>query len=126
MLKRSWLKRGNKRLKWSPLKRGTKQLKRSPLKKLGKKGLAWQSAREELKKEYDLAGITECEIKSKVCFKNKSLGFVHRHKRIWYDEHPGLLGSMNQTLLGCNPCHDVIEHAEELTEQIFLKLRGSE
>ncbi len=51
---------------------------------------------------------------------------VHRHKRFWYLRHPELLFDFNQVVRGCVACHNLIEHNKELTEQVFLKLRGPE
>lgn len=95
--------------------------------KPGRRTKEWTRERVKLKKEYAAKGIVRCEIrKFGVCWVNNALGFVHRHKRNWYYDKPGKLGEFNQTLLGCNPCHDSIEYDKEETERLFMKLRGPE
>lgn len=51
---------------------------------------------------------------------------AHRKKRKWYytkgREH--LLHSHNHVLLACDACHKVIENDSELTEKVFIRLRG--
>lgn len=94
--------------------------------KPGRRTKEWDRERAKLKKEYAAKGITTCELKKAPCWFNNALGFVHRHKRAWYYDKPGMLGKFNQTLLGCNPCHDLIENDKEETERVFMKLRGPE
>jgi len=94
--------------------------------KKGKKTLAWDKDRVKLKIEYQEKGITTCEIRRSVCWFNNALGFVHRHKRSFYWSRPELLGKFNQTLLGCNPCHAEIENDKQATEELFIRLRGTE
>ncbi len=91
--------------------------------KKGKKTIAWEKHRENLKKEYYDKGITTCELRLPGCWINNALGFAHKHKRSWYLDCPDLLGSFNETLLACNPCHSIIENNKELTEKMFAKLR---
>lgn len=83
----------------------------------------WTIARAKLKPIYEKKGITTCEIRLIGCKINNFLGFAHRHKRRWYYSQPELLGAFNQTLLGCNHCHDIIEDDKEATELLFKKLR---
>jgi len=55
------------------------------------------------------------------------LGFAHRHKRRWYKgKDPSLLDDFNQTVLACQPCHEKIEYDKELTQEMFMRLRGEE
>lgn len=91
--------------------------------KVGKKVKAWNKDRAKLKLIYQEKGIITCELRFEGCWHNNALGFVHRHKRSWYWSRPELLGTFDQTLLGCNPCHGVIEHDPELTKKMFNKLR---
>lgn len=91
--------------------------------KKGKKTLAWEKDREKLKIEYEEKGITTCELRFDVCWYNNALGFCHKHKRSWYLNHPELLGSFNETILGCNPCHSIIEKDKKLTDEVFRRLR---
>lgn len=77
-----------------------------------------------LKEQYLEAGIEECEIGIPgKCWRNNALGFVHKHKRIWYRACPELLYAMSETLLGCTPCHQALEFNEKLTLQFFKRLR---
>lgn len=54
------------------------------------------------------------------------LQFVHRHKRAWYKGDVEKLADVKQVVVGCQVCHEKIEHNEELTKEIFNKLRGNE
>lgn len=53
--------------------------------------------------------------------------YAHRHKRDWYKQgsrYP-LLHSYLETLRCCIPCHMIIEGNRKLTNQLFIKLRGT-
>lgn len=91
--------------------------------KKGKKTKAWDEDRSKLKKIYEEKGITTCEIRILGCWNYNALGFAHKHKRSWYNTHPELLGTFNETLLACNSCHQKIEYNKELTKFYFNKLR---
>ena len=99
---------------------------KSVRKKKIQRTLVWNEERAKLKIKFDAKGIITCEIKRKNCWHNSALGFVHRHKRLWYYSYPRLLGDFNQVILGCNQCHQEIEYDKELTERIFNRLRGPE
>lgn len=75
-------------------------MKRTPLKKLGKKGLAWEKCRRELKARFLKAGITTCEM----CGADNYLGFAHHKKR--RNLGPG---ELSVVALLCNRHHDEIE-----------------
>lgn len=91
--------------------------------KPGKKTKAWNRDRYHLKKIYEEKGITTCELQIPGCWNYNALGFAHKHKRSWYNTQPKLLGTFNETLLACNPCHGKIEYNKELTDYYFKKLR---
>ena len=61
--------------------------------------------RARLKRQFDAAGITSCELGYPGCWKDEALGFAHGRKRrhLKGDEIETL------TILVCNPCHDRIE-----------------
>lgn len=78
-----------------------------------------------------------CEVRvSKDCLKEQKtssvgtelkMSYAHRHKRQWYKSggrYP-LLYSFNETLRSCLPCHMIIENDRKLTNQLFIKLRGT-
>ena len=109
-------------MKKSWIKRGTSQLKRSPLRRVGKTGEANLEANRRLKKTF--AGSKTCEIQLEGCLKTWPLQFCHRHKRIWYKGDVELLADYKQVVVGCQSCHEKIEHDEELTEATFNRLRG--
>jgi hypothetical protein len=81
-------------------------MKRTPLKKLGKKGLAWEKCRRELKVKFQRAGITTCEIGELYpgCWIDNGLGFAHARKR--RNLKPG---ELSVVILACNSCHDNLE-----------------
>lgn len=97
-----------------------------------------REANQELDKIYKEKGLYEiCEPRiSNNCLhrqivsygKTLRMTYAHRHKRIWYKvaDRMKLLSKYNQTIRACISCHQIIEHDEELTEEIFNKLRGPE
>ncbi len=60
--------------------------------------------------------------------KKLEMTYAHRHKRNWYKqkENRKLLGTFKQTIRACLHCHTALEASPELTEKVFLVLRGSE
>lgn len=98
-------------------------MKKSYLKKIGKRGKINIEANKKLKEIYAKTNIRSCEIKLEGCLGEFTCAFVHRHKRSWYYRQPELLSDFNQTLWGCQNCHDKIEHNEKLTEETFKRLR---
>jgi len=91
----------------------------------GRKTKAWKKILPKLKKEFMAKDITSCELRLDGCWINNALGFAHRHKRDWYNTEPDLLGSFDQVILSCNPCHQKIEYDSDLTKEVFEKLRDS-
>lgn len=89
-------------------------MKRTKLKRLGKKGLAWEKVRRELKVKFQRAGITSCEIRGYGCWGDNGLGFMHAKKR--RNLGPG---ELSVVCLGCCICHD---RAELLPEQEMTAL----
>ena len=83
-------------------------MKRTPIKKLGKKGLAWEKCRRELKVKFERAGITSCEVRGAGCWHDNGLGFMHAKKR--RNLGPGELSIV---ILACNTCHDLWECGSE-------------
>jgi len=94
--------------------------------KKGKRTKEWERERVKLKKIYQEKGITTCEPRLKKCMGSFGLSFVHRHKRIYYYDKPGLLGSFNETVLGCASCHAEMEKDKQLTIEVFDRLRGGD
>jgi len=91
------------------------------------KAKEWDNIRRKLKVEFEEKEITRCELGLPGCKRDNFLSFAHRHKRVWYDEHKGMLGKFEQCLLLCTfPCHDTLEKDAKLTEETFLRLRGEE
>lgn len=83
----------------------------------------WDIARKKLKEIYEEKGIMTCELRLNGCWVNNALSFAHKKKRIEYYSKPELLGSFEETLLACIPCHQKIENNKELTEKLFKQLR---
>lgn len=91
----------------------------------------WVRVRKALKEEFQEKGITTCEIcrvigKERDCWKNNGLSFHHRHKRIYYDAHPELLGDFNHVVLACPVGHNAVEYDRELNRKVFKDLRNDE
>jgi len=90
------------------MKRGTKQMKRGT-KRLGpgKKTKRWNSARAFIKRRFQAAGITTCELQGKLkhdCGVDNYLGFAHDAKRRKLGE-----SDLFRVILICNFAHDIIE-----------------
>jgi len=102
-----------------------KPLKRTPLRRVGKVGRANLQANKKLKDV--LSGIDRCEVReSEDCLDGMYLTNAHRHKRAWYQGDVELLSDWKQVVKACVNCHDAIEHDAELTEEVFMRLRGEE
>lgn len=72
--------------------------------KAGKRTKEWNEIRKELVIEFEDKGITTCEIKFAVCWRNNALGFAHLDKRRYLKGE-----QLRVVVLACNPCHQVIE-----------------
>ena len=123
-MKRSYLKRGTSQMKRTPFKRGTSQMKRTSINKVGPVGRANLAANKKLKDV--LSDIDSCEIQLHECLGSFTMANAHRHKRSWYQGDVELLSDRNQVVKACVSCHDKIEFDSELTEKVFLRLRGVE
>jgi hypothetical protein len=70
--------------------------------KIGKKTKEWNRVRKELVKEFEEAGITQCEIRLEGCTKGLFLGFAHTKKRRDVTD-------LKRVVLSCTSCHEKIE-----------------
>lgn len=86
----------------------------------------WKWTRDELKKEFADAGITQCEIRLDDCQKDNFLGFAHTVKR-------GYVTDLKRVVLACYNCHTVVEYfskerfgmsMEQYLEGIIAKRKG--
>lgn len=77
----------------------------------------WERTRRELKKKFELAGITSCEVMYDPgrCWRQFGLGFAHVDKRRHLED-----GELTAVVIACNYCHDLIEKLprEEMRELI--------
>lgn len=97
----------------TPLARGSKSLKQTAMKRshkkiclwVGKKTRQWIVVRLRLKRRFDAAGVTSCELGYPGCWKDEALGFAHGRKRRHLKDNE--IESL--VVLACNPCHDRIE-----------------
>lgn len=81
-------------------------------------------ANKEIKKQIDKKQIYFCEACGKIF---RWLTVAHRHKRTYYyDKSDKLLWNYKQWIVACIHCHEKMEEDKELTEKIFLELRGKE
>jgi hypothetical protein len=100
-------------------------MKKTYLKKIGKRGKINLSANKKLKEIYAEKGINRCEIRlDGNCVGNWTLGFAHKHRRIWYYDHEGL-DSYSETIMACSYCHNRIDTDKDLLEATFNRLRGN-
>lgn len=115
-----------------PLSRGTGLTTHTSLKakknmrKVGKVGRANQTARALIADYAKIMDIKTCELELEGCLKTWPLAPAHRHKRAWYKGDPVLLAAPKQWVVACQCCHDQIEFDAQLTEEVFVKLRGAE
>jgi len=125
------MKQGGFLKRKTPLKARTgfkasqKPLKRTQLKKVGKIGKANIEADKRLKTT--LGDIDYCEVRLDAeCLKRIYLTNAHRHKRSWYKGDVELLSDRKQVVIACVNCHNTMEFVPELTEEVFIRLRGEE
>ncbi len=99
-------------------------MRRTPLKRIGKIGKRNIEANKIIHKRFQEEGIEHCELRLEGCM-DWPLQIVHRHKRDWYkvSGREKLLYAREETALGCQHCHDKIEHDRELTEKVFKRIR---
>src|SRR3990167_1802214 len=101
-------------------------MKKTPLKKIGKIGRANIGANRRLRALFRDKGIYGCELNLKDCLGDFTSAFAHRHKRIWYKGDVEKLSDWKQVVIACAECHLLIDNDKDLTEKLFLKLRGTE
>lgn len=97
-----------------------------PIRKVGRVGHVNKKARAQIAMIAQEENMTECEIRLEGCTRNWPLAPAHRHKRAWYKGDAAKLSDRKQWVCACQSCHDEIEFDPDLTEKIFMKLRGSE
>lgn len=111
--------------------------KRKPYRfKVGKVGRANSTANRKIAELWKEKAIFFCEIMvdkyvnetRRICVNTGFPGLqnVHRHKRHWYRNRLHLLYDYTQVARGCHYCHSYIESKSELTEKIFMEIRGDE
>lgn len=96
------------------------------IRRVGRIGKINSKARREIAAIAREGNMKECELKFGGCTKTWPLAPAHRHKRAWYEGDAKLLADRRQWVCACQACHDQIEIDAGLTEEMFLKLRGSE
>jgi hypothetical protein len=84
------------------------------LKARGEKTDAWEMTREELKARFQAAGVTQCELQWKDCFKNNFLSFAHSKKRRYITSQEEL----EEVLLCCLNCHRILEYSPKMYETV--------
>ncbi len=70
------------------------------------------------KQKFSFMGTTRCEM----CNSDSWLSFAHRKKRRHYTDNS--INSLNEILLLCVPCHQILEKSPTLTVAKFKELRG--
>ncbi len=93
---------------------------------IGKHGKANRESRKVIAQIAQEKNLNHCEIGLDGCLRTWPLAPAHRHKRAWYKGDATLLADFRQWIAACQYCHDLIENNPELTEAIFMKLRGYE
>jgi len=99
--------------------------------KIGKFGKINIEVNKRLNDLYSESDIRNCELKLEGC-ENYPLNYCHRHERDWYKKFKTpekiieMMSSKNQTVIGCQWCHNKIDTNKSLREEKFLSLRGKE
>ena len=83
-------------------------MKRTRIRRIGKVGRANLEANKRLKELFQ--GKTHCEIRLSSCLGTWPLQRCHRHKRAWYKGDVEKLSDYKQVVIGCQNCHEKIEH----------------
>lgn len=124
---RSGLKSG------STLKTRTTLRASKPIRRVGKIGKANMEARKLIAKRAEALKLSTCELGPvliqygiNVCLYNFAMAPAHRHKRAWYKGDVEKLADQKQWVCACVSCHNAIEHNKDLTEAVFMSLRGEE
>lgn len=118
---KEWKNRSRK-----PLATRTQLSAKRNIRRVGKIGKINGKARQKIAEISRERNLKECELKLEGCTKNWPLAPAHRHKRAWYKGDVDLLADPKQWVCACQVCHDQIEHDAELTEKMFMDLRGPE
>ncbi len=95
----------------------TQPLKRTPLRRVSKKNW-WEKLRPKLKKEFERAGITTCEVGYQGCWRDNGLGFAHSLKR----RNIKTEDERREVVLACNCCHDKLEILPEHEMKRIVKV----
>ena len=102
---RDWQMRSRKRLATrSQIQCRHPMKKNSRIRQLGKKGLAWNYARQWLKIQFARVGIITCQLKFPGCWFDNALSFCHPAKRRKLTPR-----ELYVVCLGCTPCHEQLE-----------------
>ena len=68
-------------------------------------------------------GITSCEILLDEVSDHSGETPAHKHKRRWYLGKGDLINSVNEIVIACPRCHEIMEKDPILTRKIFERLR---
>ncbi len=95
--------------KYLPQPKPTPKAKKQPAPiKPGKKTVAWEDGRAQLKAIFKDNGIVECELKrAKICWRKNALTFAHIDKRRYLTDEE--IKSAHSVCLLCTPCHQYVE-----------------
>lgn len=96
------------------------------MKQIGKIGEANIKARNKIAEIAGEKGLDHCELFLDGCLRSWPLAPAHRHRRGWYHGDADLLADYRQWVAACQHCHDIIENDPQLTEEMFMRLRGKE
>lgn len=102
-------------------------MKRSPLRKIGKIGKANIEARKIIGRICGENNIISCELRFNGCMGNFGFAPAHRHERLFYKGDVSRLSDMNEWLMSCVWCHQILDDRSKTkkdeVEKIFNKLR---
>lgn len=102
--------------------------KKTTLRNIGKFGKINLEVNKRLKELYEDSDIRSCELRLEGC-ENYPLNYCHRHERDWYKQFKDvekiieMMSSKEQTVIGCQWCHHIIDTDKKLREEKFNQLR---
>ena len=133
-MKRGYLQRGTSQLKRSGFKKKSfeemKLMKRGTLNKVGRVGKANRNSLQKIAEISESLNLNYCEVQLEGCLRNTQLEPAHRFPRAYYKGDEELLADYKQWICACRNCHNILDRrtdeSRELTESVFMRLRGEE
>jgi len=79
--------------------------------------------KKKVAKRFEDAGITSCEVMLEQVKDHSGETPAHKHKRRWYLNKGEAINSLEEIVLACPRCHEIMEKDPILTKEVFERLR---